>query len=65
MLDSMSGMIGVISSHISMMEGVDRKILGDMICHQLERFCDQCGIATELPERDAFILKGGAFSLNS
>lgn len=36
-----------------------------MIAHQIDHIAESLGLQVEVPERDAFILKGGAFNLRA
>ncbi|MGF1592945.1 MAG: HipA domain-containing protein [Kiloniellaceae bacterium] len=54
-----------IAGHIEDLQGGRMKILGDMIAHQVDHLAEVLGIRIEVPDRDAFILKGGAFNLPS
>jgi serine/threonine-protein kinase HipA len=57
--------LSAIAGHVDDFQGGRMKILGDMIAHQIDHIAESLGLQIEVPERDAFILKGGAFNLPS
>ncbi|NIJ41583.1 serine/threonine-protein kinase HipA [Parvibaculum indicum] len=57
--------LNAIAGLVDELQGGQTKLLGDMIAHQVERISEVLGLETEIPERDAFLLRGGGFRLQS
>lgn len=56
-----STLIGV-AGRIDDFQSGDMKLLGDMIAHQVGRICDAFDFEIEIPDRDAFMLRGGGWN---
>lgn len=64
-LNSVRDTLSAIAGNVDTFQGGRMKILGDMIAHQIALIADALAISVEIPERDAFLRRGGAFRLQS
>ncbi|WP_339614168.1 HipA domain-containing protein [uncultured Parvibaculum sp.] len=54
-----------IAMQINDLQGGQTKLLGDMVAHQIEHISEALDLHVDVPDRDAFLLKGGGFRLQS
>lgn len=59
------GILRAVAGEIGALSGPRLKLVGDMVAHQVREIAAAFGMGIYPPERDAFILQGGAFRLPS